>query len=69
MLTSDPKPIKVLRWFASDFWYATRMLFRLVWAIAKRKILWFDDYMRFWIVAKRVPIRLKYLLNRNYFDQ
>lgn len=61
ILTSDPRPHMVVRWFASDLWYATRMLFKLVAAILRRKPLWFDDYMRFWIVANRIPIRARVL--------
>ena len=58
ILTSEPTPRKVLRWLASDTWYAMRMFCRLAVAILLRKDLWFDDYMRFWMVAMRLPIRL-----------
>lgn len=61
ILTSDPRPHKIARWFASDLWYATRMFFRLATAIMRRNPLWFDDYMRFWMVAKRIPLRVKAL--------
>jgi glucosyl-dolichyl phosphate glucuronosyltransferase len=69
VLTGCPKPLKVLRWFASDLWYSVRMFIQLVWAIVRRKELWFDDYMRFWAVAMRIPIRLNYLLDSNYFEK
>jgi GT2 family glycosyltransferase len=64
ILTSDSRPFMVLRWFASDIWYATRRLFWLVLALVKRKQLWFDDYMHFWMIANRIPIRFKALLKR-----
>jgi glycosyltransferase involved in cell wall biosynthesis len=63
ILTSDSRPHMIARWFASDLWYATRMFFRLVIAIFQRRSLWFDDYMRFWMVAQRIPIRTKALLH------
>jgi glycosyltransferase involved in cell wall biosynthesis len=69
ILTYDPRLHMVVRWFASDLWYATRMLFKLVAAILWRKPLWFDDYMRFWIVANRIPIRIKMLLEGSTFSQ
>jgi len=62
ILTSDRHPLHILRWFASDSWYATRMFFRLVIAVLKRKSLWYDDYMRFWMVAIRIPLRVKALV-------
>jgi GT2 family glycosyltransferase len=64
ILTSDPKPQKIIRWFASDAWYATRMFFSLIVALIRRKPLWYDDYMRFWMVAQRLPIRLARVLGR-----
>lgn len=57
ILTTDHNVLHILRWFASDTWYATRMFFWLIVAVLKRKPLWFDDYMRFWMVAERLPIR------------
>jgi glycosyltransferase involved in cell wall biosynthesis len=62
ILTSDPRLRVLVRWFASDMWYATRMFCKLVAAIVCRKSLWFDDYMRFWIVANRIPFRARMLL-------
>jgi GT2 family glycosyltransferase len=62
ILTSDPRPHMIVRWFASDLWYAARMFFRLILAIIRQNPLWFDDYMRFWMVAKRIPLRVKFLL-------
>lgn len=59
ILTGDRNPFHIMRWFASDMWYALRMFFWFVVALIKRKTLWFDDYMRFWMVAQRIPIRLK----------
>lgn len=61
ILTSDPRPHMIARWFASDLWYATRMFFRFAIAIIRRNSLWFDDYMRFWMIAKRIPLRAKAL--------
>jgi len=58
-LTQDKKIYKKLRWYISDLWYATRMLFKLILAFIQHKKLWFDDYMRFWMVAKRLPLRFK----------
>lgn len=65
VLTSDRNALHILRWFASDTWYATRMYFWLIVALMKRKTLWFDDYMRFWMVSMRIPIRLRALTRRN----
>jgi GT2 family glycosyltransferase len=62
ILTSDRRAPKVLRFFLSDMWYATRMFFALVAALVSRKQLWFDDYMRFWMVGMRIPLRLRSLL-------
>jgi glycosyltransferase involved in cell wall biosynthesis len=62
ILTSDPRPLMIIRWFASDLWYAIRMFFRLVAVVIRRKPLWFDDYMRFWMVAQRIPLRARSLL-------
>lgn len=61
VLTWDTRFHMIMRWFASDLWYATRMFFRLVASILKRRQLWFDDYMRFWMVLKRIPMRIKAL--------
>lgn len=58
-LTHDDRLYMKLRWYASDLWYATRMLFKLVIAFIQRKRLWFDDYMRFWMIAMRLPLRLE----------
>ena len=63
ILTADRHPRVVLRWFASDIWYSVRMFLKLCLAIAARKRLWFDDYMRFWIVSQRIPLRLRLLLH------
>lgn len=57
LLTYDRNPLRLFRWFMSDAWYATRMFFLLIVAILKRKPLWFDDYMRFWMAAQRLPVR------------
>jgi GT2 family glycosyltransferase len=65
ILTSDPRLYMILRWFASDLWYASRMFFRLVTAIIHRKPLWFDEYMRFWMVWQRIPLRIKHVWNQN----
>jgi glycosyltransferase involved in cell wall biosynthesis len=65
ILTSDPRLHVIARWFASDLWYTTRTFFRLVIAVIGRKPLWFDDYMRFWMVAMRIPLRAKSLLRNN----
>jgi GT2 family glycosyltransferase len=62
-LTSRRQVYYIIRWFASDAWYATRMLFKLLVAIVQRRALWFDDYMRFWMVAQRIPVRFRALLN------
>ncbi len=61
-LTFDRRIHMILRWLASDLWYATRMVFSLLLAFLRRKSLWFDDYMRFWMVAKRVPLRIRALI-------
>lgn len=65
IITSDPRPHLIARWFASDLWYATRMFFGFVIAVVRRKPLWFDDYIRFWIVAMRIPIRLRVVFRRS----
>jgi glycosyltransferase involved in cell wall biosynthesis len=62
ILTSERGFFKVMRWFASDFWYATRMFFKFIYSWIMRDRFWFDDYMRFWMVAMRLPIRVKSLL-------
>ena len=59
ILTDDPRPHRILRWFVSDLWYATRMLAGFVLAIAQRKKLWIDDYITFWTVALRIPYRTR----------
>lgn len=63
VLTADPQPRTVLRWLASDGWYATRMFVRLMIAVARRKRLWIDDYIVFWTVALRIPYRLRRIFN------
>jgi GT2 family glycosyltransferase len=68
VLTSDRRIHMIIRWFASDLWYATRMFFKFVLAVVQRKSLWFDDYMRFWIVAMRIPVRAEALLNGYTFN-
>ncbi|HUM67664.1 MAG TPA: glycosyltransferase family 2 protein [Chloroflexota bacterium] len=68
LLTYDRNPLQIIRWFLSDAWYATRMFFWLILAVLQRKPLWFDDYMRFWMVAQRLPVRFIRLFkkrNRN----
>ncbi|HMR62573.1 MAG TPA: glycosyltransferase family 2 protein [Anaerolineae bacterium] len=68
ILTSDDsRPHMIGRWFISDLWYSIRMLFWLIVAILRRKQLWFDDYMRFWMVANRIPLRMK-ILQQRYFQ-
>lgn len=62
LLTADRNPLRILRWFASDMWYAARMFMLLIVAVLRQKPLWFDDYMRFWIIAIRIPLRLKSLI-------
>ena len=64
LITADPRSLKIVRWFASDIWYATRMFFWFLVAIVRRKELWFDDYIRFWIVGLRIPLRAKWLMQR-----
>jgi hypothetical protein len=61
-LTSTKKFFNFVRWFLSDTWYMTRMLFKLVLALLQRKSLWYDDYMRFWMVGMRLILRLKVLI-------
>ncbi|MBP1685796.1 MAG: glycosyl transferase family 2 [Deltaproteobacteria bacterium] len=63
LLTADPRSHIIARWFASDSWYAARMLYRLLVALLRRKELWFDDYMRFWMVAQRIPSRVRNIWN------
>jgi GT2 family glycosyltransferase len=68
-LTSDGRFLMIMRWFLSDLWYATRLLYKLLVAIVLRKSLWFDDYMRFWMVALRIPIRIRALTpGKDSFD-
>jgi GT2 family glycosyltransferase len=62
ILTSSAKPLMALRWLASDTWYATRRFFWFILSLLQRKPLWFDDYMRFWMIYKRIPLRIKALL-------
>jgi glycosyltransferase involved in cell wall biosynthesis len=65
VLTADSRPGRVVRWFASDLWYAARMSMHLAGALLRRKPLWYDDYMKFWMVAKRIPLRLEMLFSRD----
>jgi GT2 family glycosyltransferase len=69
ILTSDARPRVIARWFASDLWYAARMWMGLMFALLKRKPLWFDDYMKFWMVAMRIPLRVQALLKGYLFVQ
>lgn len=62
ILTSHRGAIQSMRSFLSDMWYGTRLFFALLVAWAARKPLWFDDYMRFWMVAMRIPLRLRHFL-------
>ena len=61
-VTFDKRINMIVRWFASDLWYTIRTFFSLLVALLQRKPLWFDDYMRFWMVAKRIPLRVKALM-------
>ena len=61
-LTSDKKLLSTIRWFLSDLWYAIRLFAVFIFAVVIRDRLWFDDYMRFWMVAQRIPIRIKSFL-------
>ncbi|GIK54773.1 MAG: glycosyltransferase family 2 protein [Chloroflexi bacterium] len=63
ILTDSRKPHIILRWFASDGWYAARRFFWLSLAIIERNEKWFDDYIRFWIIAQRIPLRFKRLFS------
>jgi cellulose synthase/poly-beta-1,6-N-acetylglucosamine synthase-like glycosyltransferase len=63
-LTSDPRLHMIIRWYLSDAWYALRMFVKFIGAVLQRKALWFDDYMRFWIVAMRLPIRFRMLFEK-----
>jgi len=58
-LTSKPGIVRTVRWYASDLWYSIRMFIKLLLAIFQGKRLWFDDYMRFWMVALRIPMRFR----------
>lgn len=60
-LTWETKANRILRWFASDAWYSIRMFGRLSLALVRRDPFWFDDYMRFWVAAKRIPLRIEAL--------
>ena len=62
ILTRDHRPHMVARWFASDMWYATRLFFKLATTIIRRRRFWFDDYIPFWIVVHRIPIRANALV-------
>jgi hypothetical protein len=39
------------------------MLIKFIIAFCSRKPLWFDDYMRFWMVFQRIPLRIKALFH------
>lgn len=67
ILTDCRKPHIILRWFASDGWYAARRFFWLSIAVIKRNDKWFDDYIRFWIIAQRIPLRFRRLFWRRSF--
>jgi len=62
--TTDGRLLMALRWFASDIWHTIRLFVLFCTAVLARKPLWYDDYVRFWIVALRVPYRVRLLLRR-----
>jgi glucosyl-dolichyl phosphate glucuronosyltransferase len=62
ILTADTGLRRILRAFASDSWYATRMLVAFLRSSVSGNRLWFDDYMRFWMVSMRIPLRISSLL-------
>lgn len=66
IMTLDDHLRSIALWFASDLWYAIRMLLRSVGAKARGNKSWFDDYMHFWIVWQRVRIRLEVLVHGQY---
>lgn len=68
ILTSDPRPYMILRWLFSDLWFAFRLFGKLIISLLKMKPLWFDDYFRYWMVAKRIPIRLRAILMGYHFS-
>jgi glycosyltransferase involved in cell wall biosynthesis len=65
ILTSDPRHYMILRWFASDLWYTIRTFSKLIGTVIRGNPLWYDDYIRFWIVAQRLPIRFLKIINNN----
>jgi glycosyltransferase involved in cell wall biosynthesis len=69
ILTTDPRLWVIARWFTSDLWYATRLGIALIAALVQHKPLWFDDYMKFWMVTMRIPLRAKSLWNRAQSSQ
>lgn len=66
IMTMDGHPRKITRWFASDLWFTLRLFSKFLVARLVRRGQWFDDYMRYWIVAQRLPIRLNALLHGDY---
>lgn len=64
ILTSDPRWTAVARWFASDTWYALRLFLRFIGSPLRPNCFWFDDLMRFWMVAMRLPIRMRAIWRR-----
>lgn len=59
ILTQRGTVWSTLRWLASDLWFSCRMGVQFLLALLTGKRLWFDDFMRFWMVFMRIPIRLK----------
>lgn len=58
ILTHRETLCSMLHWFASDLWFSCRLGVRFLLALMTGKRLWFDDFMRFWIVAMRIPMRV-----------
>lgn len=62
LITEDSRPRVIFRWFVSDSWYTTRMFLSFILSFIRGNPLWFDDYMRFWMVGMRIPLRVKSLI-------
>ena len=61
LLTSESRPLKIIVWLVKDLKYTIEMFFWYMVAVIKRKRLWFDDYMRFWMAIQRIPLRFNAL--------
>jgi glucosyl-dolichyl phosphate glucuronosyltransferase len=64
--TLETSPRRIARSIASDLWFTLRLFLNLVRAWLTRQPNVFDEYIRFWTIAQRLPIRIGCLMRRQY---